>query len=528
MLPPSISVAEANRKWLNWLFPVILIVAFALRWLFLQWAEANAYGSQGDSMEAYEVAAKYLAGDERAQYLGQPNCNPHAKLPGPLWTLFCVAGLKLGGSLQGVSVLEILANVIAIALTWWLTRQWFGLAAATFAALFMAVSVEGQFHSVIVFNPSLMPLFGAIIFLALHRCFQYERSRTIFWIPFLIVIGPQFHMSPLGLILPLTAAAWLWRLKPNWPWLLAGIAAGMICYWPYVLGDSRHHWANTHGILFGGEGGFFPGALKVFSAPLSFLVNLWAPKWTYTPDDYQALARQTFGGLAGLAAANGVSVIFALVLIVMLWRLTRRAMKGFWTAPRETVARSPQLLLPAFVLATYLFLNLIGGKEFQSRYCLVVLPLLFALAGLAAVKCLESPRLRKFFLPVMVLTVAADLWFWPRMCWFEHNRIANGPVFVPGLKKLESVYQDLKSRADGPVQVQFKPYLDSLPKNDQVRRNARLISLYVRWRELELQPAGRTTLRTNFFDLRAASLVNSNDPAVAFYGNGIALVAVPE
>ena len=46
----------------------------------------------------------------------------------------------------------------------------------------------------------------------------------------------------------------------------------------------------------------------------------------------------------------------------------------------------------------------------------------------------------------------------------------------------------------------------------------------------EMMATGTTSLLTDqpFWNWRAASLVDSNDPAVGFYGNGIALVAVPE
>jgi len=35
---------------------------------------------------------------------------PALKLPGPLWTLFCLTGIKLTGSLDGVVLLIILAT----------------------------------------------------------------------------------------------------------------------------------------------------------------------------------------------------------------------------------------------------------------------------------------------------------------------------------------------------------------------------------------------------------------------------------
>ncbi|HSI14583.1 MAG TPA: glycosyltransferase family 39 protein, partial [Chthoniobacter sp.] len=290
-----------------WHLPVILVVAFFLRLAYLEWAGAYALGSQvNDSVEAYEVAVNYLANDERAHYIGQPNCNLHSKLPGPAWALFCVAGLKLGGGMHGIVLATILVNILALALTWYLTRNLFDPASATFAALWMAVSPWTVFYSSIIFNPSLMPLFGVLIFLALFRCLAKEKSRAVFFLPLLVLLGLQVHLSLLTLIPPLVALAWLRQMRPAWSWLCAGVIAGLLCYLPYVAGESRHHWANTHGMLTGSAGGYSATALRVFSSPFSFFINYWAPSSTYTPDEYRALAQQTFGGPAGLVLTNAI------------------------------------------------------------------------------------------------------------------------------------------------------------------------------------------------------------------------------
>jgi len=55
-----------------------------------------------------------------------------------------------------------------------------------------------------------------------------------------------------------------------------------------------------------------------------------------------------------------------------------------------------------------------------------------------------------------------------------------------------------------------------------IYRHARMISGYIHARQVELRATGTAFAQTNRFELRAASLVNSNDPAVAYYGNGIA------
>ena len=524
---PTNAMTDVANKKINWPLVGILILALVLRVIYLVWAQGNALSYQTDGVEAYEVAVHYAAGDERAQYIGQPNCNAYSKLPGPLWTLFGVVGLKLSGSMVGVMWLTILANVIAIGLTWRLTRDWFGTRAAHLAALFMATSPWAVFYATIVWNPSLMPLFGALIFLALSQNLSTEKSRLIVLIPFLILISPQFHMSPLTLILPLIAYAGLAKIKMNWRWLGGGAVAGLACYFPYLHGEMQHGWANTRGILFGGEGHFSADALKIFSSPFSFLVNFWNPGWTYAPGDYAALARHTFGSTAGLIAVNVISAILAAMLLITLIQLAITTVKQFRTNPCRAFFRSSGLALPGFILAAYLLCNLLAGKPFHARYCLLVLPLIFALAGGAAAHVLTRLQLRNIFLPALILTVAANIWFVPTMSLFERDRITSSPVFVPSFAKLESVYQALWKNSNAPIRVNDTAYLATLKENDKIHQWASLIRRYVNARQVALPLAHAKNQPVKVFELRAASLVNSNDPALGFYGNGIALVAAP-
>jgi hypothetical protein len=514
------------EKFSAWHLPVILVIALGLRLLYAFQAEGNAFANQNDGMEAYEVATKYSAGEERAQYLSHANCNPHSKLPGVLWTLTCVAGIKLTNSVSGILLLMILANLTAIVITWKLAREWFDEKSASLAALLLAVAPWPVHYSAIVWNPSPMPLFGAVIFLALCRCVRREKSAAIFWLPFLIFIGPQFHMSTLTLIVPLIAFGWLMRLKPSWPWLFAGLLAAVACYAPYVIGDARHDWANTRGMLTGGAGKFSPDALKVITSPFGLLINYWYPGWTYAPGDYAELARRSFGGMAGLVAVNLISVAVAVMSVWGLVCKVKPLLKNFRVAPREFLLRSPALAFVVFLLLSYLFVNLVGGKPFHARYCMLVLPLLFALFGFGAARCLESARLKRFFLPLFLVTLAANVWFMIADCRFEHDRITGGNVFVPGYAKLESVYRQLKTVADVKVEVRDDDYLKSLEKGERnnIYRHVGMLRRYIACRELELQTAGTVFTQTNYFDLRAATLVSSNDPAVKFSGNGIALI----
>src|SRR4051812_128758 len=101
MEPPANSTTSTTKKFAAWHLPAILLLALLLRLAYFGWAQGYNLSNQMDSMEAYQVAADYDAGDVWAQYIGQPNCNASSKVPGPLWTLFCLAGIRLTGSPDG-------------------------------------------------------------------------------------------------------------------------------------------------------------------------------------------------------------------------------------------------------------------------------------------------------------------------------------------------------------------------------------------------------------------------------------------
>ena len=526
--PPEIVACENGPKprpirlWLS----LILLLGFGIRVTGLWWGQAYCYGSQGDCLEAYQVAVNYARGEEQAQYLGQPNYNKHAKLPGPLWTLFCREGLRLGGgSLAGAVWLIILLNTGAIYLTYLLAARTVGAPAALWAALLMAVSPSAVFYSAVVFNPCVMPLAGGLLFLALWRTACQGRTKVVFWIPFLLLAMLQFHMSGLMLIPAVVLVLALSPARLNYPWLAAGVLAGFCLYLPYIHGEMAHGWENTRGMVTGAGNPYWPGTLRIFIAPLSFLVNLWTPLWVYTPAEYGNMGRACFGAFGLFLAVNALSVVAAAFLVWGAFWLIKKNLRGFFRSPRAGFARAPGIVFLAVVFLVPLLANFSNAQVFQGRYCLVLLPVLFSLAGAGVGYWLARPHLRRTVPIILLVSTGATAWFMPAMFHFQKTFIQDGPRFVPGLAKLETVYQRLKAHAgkDHRVQVDDADYLQALPQQEKLLHQAGLIRWYVAIREKEDSALpGNTAAMT--CRLRAADQVRPEDPAVIYIGNGIALV----
>jgi hypothetical protein len=510
-----------------WLL-LILLLGFGLRATGLIWGQSFCYYAQGDGVQAYLTAVDYARGEPSAQYIGQPNFNEKSRLPGPLWAMFCVAGLRAGGSIEGVIWAVILLNTAFIYLAFLLAARTIGVPAALWTALFAATFPWVVHYSIFLYNPDVMPFLGTLLFLSLWQVVRRDRSRGIFWVMVLPLMSFQFHMSGLILIPVVIVVLWLCPSRLNFFWLAGGIVAGLALYAPYFYGEMAHGWGNTRGMISGGQGGYSVEALKVFSAPLSFLVN-WTHRWVRSPAEYAALGRACFGSYGLFLAVNFLSAVFAAFLIAGAFVTIKKSMNGFWRSPRAVFARSPGITFLTIIFVVPLISGLASGKPFHTRYCLVFLAPLLALSAAAATRWLTGPRTNRIFLALLVITTCANIWFVPATYWSQKKLIEQGPLFIPSFHKLEMVYQSLKAHAgkNRLIRVNDDTYLRALPPGDKFLHDADMICTFVTVRENENSPRQSVSNSVAIYNLCRADQVRADDPAVAYREHGIALVAQP-
>ena len=414
-----------------WLLLIVLL-GLGIRLTGMVWGQAHYYGDTADAIEAYSVAVDYARGEAHAQYLGQPNYGPHAKLPGPLWTLFCFIGLRFAGSIQGVILAIILLNTAAIYLTYVLAERTVGPPGALWAALFAATLPSAVYYSVGIWNPNVMPFLGGLLFLSLWEVIRREGSRCIFWVCFLLAVMPHFHMSVVVLVPAVAVLLLLASARLNLPWLIGGVLAGALLYVPYVRGEMANGWQNTHGIM-AGRGGHWWGGLKAMTAPLNLLVD-WVPQWTRSAEDYRQLGRACFGAFGVFLALNLLSAIIALSLVVGAFLKVRATMCGFWRSPRVAFSRSPGILFVAILSVLPLLFTLVSGQSYHTRYSIVLLAPLLTLAGSAVAEWSPARRTGRFLLAGVVLMTCGNVWFMPGLYRHQRIQIEQGAVFMPSLR----------------------------------------------------------------------------------------------
>ncbi len=523
-------LSDGRKPKYTWLWLLlILLLGLGLRVAGLTWGQAFCYASQGDCLDAYRVAVNYAQGEPRARYIGQPNFNKHSKLPGPLWAMFCAAGMHLSGSIDGVVWAIILLNTAAIYLTYLLAARTVGFPAALWAALLMATSPEAVESSVVVFNPVVMSFLGTCLFLALWRAVHRDRSRAAFWLLFLPLMMLQFHMSGLMLIPAIFLQLWLKPARLNFPWLVGGIVAGLALYLPYICGEMAHGWENTRGMIFGGDGGYRLGVMHVFTSPLSFLINYWPSRWTFSPSEYPEIGRACFGSFALLVVFNVLSAIVAGLLVMGAFGEARNALRGFWCSSRATFARSPGMVFLTISFVVPLMINLVNGKLFHARYCLVEVAPLFSLAAVAAVRWLSMPRIRQIFLPMLLVTLGVNVWLVLAIFRYQGKCIERGAPFAPSFHNLETVYQTLKAHAgaDQLIKVEDDEYMRTTPPGSASSSYPHQICQYVAIRERENALPSAIQALVLTYKMFPAEQVKFDGPTVGYREHGIALVAVP-
>jgi 4-amino-4-deoxy-L-arabinose transferase-like glycosyltransferase len=519
---------EARLRW--WWLALILALGLGLRVDALRQGTDYGFnlGAQSDAMEAYEAAVSFANGEPRAQYLGQPNFNIQSKLPGPLWTAFCAAGLKLFGTIEGAAVLILLTGTGAIFLTYLLALRAIGGRAALWAALLQATSPLAVQYSIVVFNPAVMPFLGGLFFLALWRVAQRDRSRSIFWVGFLLLIMPQFHFSSVVLAPAAVVVWWLSKRRLSLAWLSWGVMAGAVCYVPYIYGEIAHHWQNTIGMTAGSPGRYSADALKAFIAPLAFLYNDWSPRWAYTTDEYREICRACFGGPSGAVAANILSAIMVLVVTTGAGMLGVRAMRGFWRSPRETFARSPGVTFLFVALLVPLICAVLLGQPFHPRYALMLLAPLFGLTGAAVATWIAQPRVARIVLSIVCAAMAVNIWYILRIYRVQDEVIETTARFIPTFRRLDDVYQTLQSHAGVGriVELQDGAFERGLsPQEAHSLAGAELIRRYINVRNREIGAPTSPQRPSARYVLRRGSDLKAGDPSVVYHRNGIAIVA---
>jgi hypothetical protein len=449
-----------STGWRRGILAGILLLGLLIRLAGWQWGQSYGHFMYGDELLAVERAVEYAQGNEAAQYLGQPQFNANSKLPGPLWTLFCVSALQLGGSPSAAPLLTLLLNVVVIGLAWKLATEVLGERYGLWAALFTATLPWPVFYSLGLYNPVIMAFVFGWLYLALWRVFTRDNSWAIFWVAPILMGSIQIHMSGLMILPAVIVLLFLSSHRLNWWLLLAGVAAGLLFYVPYIRGEMANGWANTAGMVAGG-GSFKVSAFKAISSPLNVLGGLIARLFPGTEaylafGDVAFFSRVIFIVLTLISTVMGV--LFGAALIREFVRMIRRAR----LESLRWVQADPGITFLAVLVLVPLLSSVLSGRSFQSRYTIVLFPLLMMCPALFIVRWLPEIRWRKWMARALILTVLFHIYLMPAFYWHQGRWIDESPYMAGSHLQLEQIYEALRAATpeDRRIEVDAEAFLD--------------------------------------------------------------------
>lgn len=504
---------------------VVLLVGFLLR-LY------SAYAGQGyhafainDELEAYRFALKYLAGEERAQYLGQP-AFAEGQAPGPVWTLFWVLILKLGNnSVDGAIYWMAILNTVVIYLFYKLASQFLTPKYTLLATILFATGPWPVYFSAGVWNPLPMAFLGALLFLSLWQTTRHENARSIFWVCLIAAVIPQFHMVGIFYIPAILLILYLSPVLLNKRWFVLGIIAGILVYVPYLIGDAQHGWENTRKMM-SGSGEFSFSVLKIISAPTNVLSSVpgrWAGE---TMPELKHFGNSAFGTYLILFVFGITSFLMGLVFIGRFVVEFIRSLRGNWLSLKQAYTSAPELLFIGIMVFVPLLFFIPTGHNYATRYTIIIFPLLFLFPALLY-QSLKTARMRRIWGTYFTVMVVFNVYLLMAFFTYQSNMIQDSNKFMASFRNMEQIRHKIESQAgsDTRISLELDQPINLLPEIN--RKTIYALADYVDIHQQWVMPKSSQANKQSYL-IKLSSPDAEPDAKVVFSGNGIVIVSEPE
>ncbi len=286
-------------------------------------------------------------------------------------------------------------GVAAVLGVYWLARRYWGVRAATIAALMLAVSPWAIIFSRKIWAQNLLPAFAAGW--AIAAALAFVEGRRAFIIPHLIclAIAVQIHPSALGLVPATLLFLLIFRRRVDWRLFLVGGALSALTAAPFLW----YLWGRMQA-----EGGL-PFATGQSAAEIS-LDSLLLSLQIIAGQGIEALAAPAYAGLPGQAIIRLVWLVA--LLAAAGWSVYLVARR--WNDPAAQMAF---ICLAWFLgpIVTFLW----HRTPVYVHYFIVSLPALYVPAGALLGGLLDRVRPRWPVWSVIILVAALQFAAWAHL-----------------------------------------------------------------------------------------------------------------
>ncbi len=367
---------------------IALVVLFALGLVF-RLVFIHHCRFAGDEARFYGEARSVLT-EGVFPALGTSVTGGAARLPGGTFTLLMVPAFLFSKSPLAGNVVVMLLSLLAYWLLVSVVRRWMGARVSLAFAVLILFSPWSYFYSDRIWNPNVLILFCAGLLWAATRVIDRPRSRQVFWIPLLVIVVPQIHLS--GVLLLLFAILFWAAYRPKiHKWAAAGgIAAGVMFYVPYLVSEFQSGFRNTKLLLSLPADPAF-SAVDFYRGPLNLVVfasgemgyllrkGFWFPYnelGFYFRQDGLTVTHRFFGGGfgAGLLVAFALASLALAFAALVFWIIDlARSRREAW----KFLKKNPLVLGFALALLLTPLLLLLGRKSYHPHYIYLFYPLAF-------------------------------------------------------------------------------------------------------------------------------------------------------
>lgn len=271
---------------------ILLVITLALALRLFRISEFMTYlGDEGRDMRI----VRDLITEGNLPFIGAQTSVGNMYL-GPLYYYLIAPALFLSNlNPVGPSIFNAILGSLAVFLTWFITRKWFGRFAAIVSALLFALSPVAIIYSRSSWNPNPMPFFALLTIYSIYQVWQKKSLSWLLLTGFAFASALQMHY--LGLLLaPTIFILWVsafihYKKDAKFSIFIkySLFAALIFCLMmsPLLLFDIKHQWLNTKAftnLIFGGQGSLnsvalLPRMQNVFSLIIN---DLFLGRSTFT------------------------------------------------------------------------------------------------------------------------------------------------------------------------------------------------------------------------------------------------------
>jgi 4-amino-4-deoxy-L-arabinose transferase-like glycosyltransferase len=282
-----------------------------------------------------------------------------------------------------------LLNVIAVALTWWLARRYYGWRAAAVAGLLYAVSPWGILYSRKIWAQDLLPPFVLATVLTGLLGFG-EGKRWARWAHWpLLALTVQIHYAAFILIPLSLLMLVLWHAQIRWRELAFGLGLAALTVIPAVIGATQDHLLSLDTVRHGLNAN--AGHQRVIST--TALDYAW---FTVAGTDLHSLA----GPEQFQQYLDSVPDAYPLFKLVPLGAALAAAWLVGRAIGRRKVYRTPDVVLVAWLVLPVLAFTW-EWTEVAPHYLLPLMPAAYLLCGVginAVWQSVRLPQIRRLLL----------------------------------------------------------------------------------------------------------------------------------